>query len=168
MSIDIDFICDLDDIDQDRVFSEMEYLQHSNFIIKLIQGGIEIDFCSSVSNSCSSEIKNFLYKLENNFGPQSISFNANNGSLLSCNSNGNLFLQVYTCKECCFTSLDINVRLDQQSFDNFINVIKKLLNFSEKFENLNLEEENENEYHIEYDENGEEIISDIEEHPEED
>jgi hypothetical protein len=167
MSIDIDFICDLDDIDQDRVFSDMEYIEHSNFIIKLIYGGIEIDFCSGVSNICSSEIKNFLYKIENNFGNQNISFNSNNGSVLSCNSNGNLFLQVYTCKECCFTSLDINVRLNQQSFDNFINVIKKLLNFSEKFENLNIKPE-ENEYHIEYDENGEEIFSDIEEHPEED
>lgn len=146
MSIDIDFICDLDDIDQDRVFSDMEYIEHSNFIIKLIYGGIDIDFCSGVSNICSSEIKNFLYKIENNFGHQSISFNSQNGSLLSCNSNGNLFLQVYTCKECCFTSLDINVRLDQQSFDNFINVMKKLLNFSEKFENLNIEpEENDNE-----------------------
>jgi hypothetical protein len=143
MSIDIDFICDLDDIDQDRVFSDMEYIEHSNFIIKLIYGGIEIDFCSGVSNICSSEIKNFLYKIENNFGTQNISFNSNNGSLLSCNSNGNLCLEVYTCKECCYTSLGINIRLDQQSFDNFINVIKKLLNFSEKFENLNLEPEDE-------------------------
>jgi len=68
---------------------------------------------------------------------------------LSCDSNGNLFLEVYTCKECCFTSLDINIRLEQQSFNNFINVIRRLLNFAEKYENLNLEDEEE--YH---DENG--------------
>ena len=56
------------------------------------------------------------------------------------------------------------MNLDQQSFDSFINVIKKLLNFSEKYENLKLEGD-EPEYQV--DENGEEIISDIEEHPEE-
>jgi hypothetical protein len=145
MSIDIDFICDLDDIEQDHVFSETEYFEYSNFIIKIIYGVIEFDFCSGVSNISSSEIKNFLYKIENNFGHQNISFNANNGSLLSCNSNGNLFLQVYTCKECCFTSLNINIKLDQQSFDNFINVIKRLLNFSEKFENLKLEPDDDEE-----------------------
>lgn len=152
MSIDIDFICDLDNFDQDHVFSDMEYIEHSNFIIKFIYGAFEIDFCSGVSSISSGEIKNFLYKLENHFGRASITFNSNNGSILSCDSNGNLFLEVYTCKECCFTSLDINIRLEQQSFNNFINVIRRLLNFAEKYENLNLE--GEEEY---YDENGEEI-----------
>ena len=152
MSVDIGFICDLDNFDQDHVFSDMDYIENSNFIINLIYGGIGIDFYSGISAISSSEIKNFLYKLENNFGRESISFNSHNGSILSCDSNGKLFLQVYTCKECCFTSLDINIRLDQQSFDNFINVIKRLLNFSEKYEKLKLEndenyydEENENE-----------------------
>ena len=62
---------------------------------------------------------------------------------MSCDSNGNLFLDVYTCKEGCYTSLCINIKLEQQSFDNFINVMKKLLNFSEKFENLRLETDEE-------------------------
>jgi len=163
MSIDITFICDLDNIEQDRVFSDMEYFEHSNFLIKMSYFGMIIDFHSGVSSICSSEIKNFLYKLENNFGSTNISFNGHNGSTLSCDSNGNLYLQVYTCKECCFTTLNINIKLEQQSFDNFINVIKKLLNFSEKYENLKLESDGEEEY----DENGEEIISDIEERPEE-
>jgi len=163
MSIDIDFICDLDNFDQDHIFSETEYFENSNFIIKLIYGAFKLDFCSGVSAISSTDIKNFLYKLENNFGQQNISFNSHNGSLLTCDSNGNLFLQVYTCKECCFTSLNINIKLNQQSFDSFINVIKKLLNFSEKYENLKLDDDDED-----YQVNGnDEEISDIEEHPEE-
>lgn len=164
MSIDMDFKCDLDFVEQDQVFSEHEYFEHSNFQIVIKYHAMKIVFNSGVSAIDSTDIKNFLYKLENNFGSSNISFNSYNGSILSCDSNGNLYLQVYTCKECCFTTLDINMKLDQQSFDSFINVIKKLLNFSEKYENLKLEGD-EPEYQV--DENGEEIISDIEEHPEE-
>ena len=65
MSVDIDFTCDLDNFDQDHVFSDMEYIEHSNFMIKFINGAFEIDFCSGVSSISSEEIKIFLYKLEN-------------------------------------------------------------------------------------------------------
>jgi len=148
------FTCDLDNLEQDYVFSDMEYFENSNFLIKMEYCGMQITFNSGISAISSNEIKNFLYKLENNFGLTSISFNSYNGSKLCCDSNGKLYLQVYTCKECCFTSLNVNIRLDQQSFDNFINIIKKLLNFSEKYENLKLEddeEENEEENEDEFD-----------------
>ena len=154
MSIDIDFKCDLDLVEQDRVFAENEYFEHSNFQMIMKYYGLKIVFNSGISSITSDEIRNFLHKIENNFGSSNISFNGYNGSILSCDSNGNFYLQVYTCKECCFTTLDISIKLEQQSFHDFINIIKKLLNFSEKFENLNFEND-------EVDENGEEIISNI-------
>jgi hypothetical protein len=141
MSVDMTFISDLDNVDQDHVFSGTDHFEHSNFLIKITYHGMKINFHSGVTSISSSEIKDFLYKIENNFGSSNISFNSNNGSILSCDSNGNFHLEVYTCKECCFTALSINIILDQQSFINFLNVIRLLLNFSEKYENLRFDDE---------------------------
>ena len=113
------FMSDLDNIDQDRVFTESDHFEYNNFLIKITYHGMKINFHSGVSSIASSEIKDFLYKIENNFGSSTISFNGNNGSILSCDSNGNFHLEVYTCKECCFTALCIEIKLEQQSFTNF-------------------------------------------------